>query len=189
MKTLIKSVAIMGIGGCGVNTLGRLNFASVKEMEFLAVNTDARSLLRSKVLNQIQLGNGGRGTGGNPSVGSLAAEQSGELREALKDVGVVVLIAGMSGGTGGASWVIARMAKTSGAQVFAVGILPFCHELRGEQAKDALVKLRRHTDHVKVIQNESINVANTDLESAFGIIDRAVQAEIENIVERFQVKD
>jgi len=123
IKSKVKTgVKIIGVGGCGVNILGKLNLTSVKDVEFLAVNTDARSLMRSKVVNQIQLSDGGKGTGGNILIGQLAAEQSDELREALKDIDVVVMIAGMSGGTGGASWVIAKMAKALGAQVFAVAI-------------------------------------------------------------------
>jgi cell division protein FtsZ len=72
------------------------------------------------------------GTGGNPSLGEQAAEESKEvISNALKDSDMVFITAGMGGGTGsGAAPVVAQVAKEAGYLTVGVVTYPFCFEGR-----------------------------------------------------------
>ena len=65
-------VRIIGVGGAGINAVGRMIEAGVSGVRFIAVNTDAQALGQSEALIQVQIGRratGARGTGGDPDLG------------------------------------------------------------------------------------------------------------------------
>lgn len=72
------------------------------------------------------------GTGGNPSLGEQAAEESKEaIAGALKDSDLVFITAGMGGGTGsGAAPVVAQISKEAGYLTVGVVTYPFSFEGR-----------------------------------------------------------
>lgn len=72
------------------------------------------------------------GTGGNPSLGEQAAEESKEaIANALKGSDLVFITAGMGGGTGsGAAPVVAQIAKEAGYLTVGVVTYPFSFEGR-----------------------------------------------------------
>ena len=76
----------IGIGGGGSNAITRMVRENIKGVEFIAMNTDAQALAMAEVPIRIQLGEKltrGLGAGGDPSVGSKAAEES---RQAIQEV-------------------------------------------------------------------------------------------------------
>ncbi len=87
----------------------------------------------------------GTGCGGDPEAGKRAAwEAEGEVRAAVKGARMVLLCAGLGGGTGsGAAPVLARIAREEGAFVAAVVTLPFSFEgaRRAAQARTAADEL------------------------------------------------
>ena len=64
-------------------------------VEFWTVNTDAQALVQSQADNRLQIGKQvtrGLGTGGNPELGEVAAEESQEhIREAVAGADLVGL--------------------------------------------------------------------------------------------------
>ena len=88
-------IKVVGVGGGGTNAVNRMVEAGVKGVEFIAVNTDRQSLLRSDADKTIHIGEEitrGLGAGANPEVGCQAAEESrDEIREALADADMVLL--------------------------------------------------------------------------------------------------
>ena len=72
----------------------------------------------------------GLGAGGRPEVGERAAEESIEtLAEVLRGSDMVFITAGMGGGTGtGASPIVAKLARESGALTVGVVTKPFDFE-------------------------------------------------------------
>src|SRR5918912_2056848 len=93
--------------------------ASLKGVEFIAVNTDAQALLASDADVKLDVGREltrGLGAGSNPDVGRQAAEDHAEeLEEVLKGADMVFVTAGEGGGTGtGGAPVVARLAKGQG---------------------------------------------------------------------------
>ena len=93
---------------------------SSQGVEFWAVNTDAQALESSSCLNKLQLGaelTRGLGTGGDPSLGAAAAQESAaDVARAVAGADLVFITAGMGGGTGtGAAPSVAKAAKEAGA--------------------------------------------------------------------------
>ena len=85
-------------------------------------------------------------------------EEKDLIRKNLEGVDLVFLLAGLGGGTGGgAVSVIARLARDSGALVFAFTPLPFSWEKgRHAQAEQCLADLRKHANAVIPLPNDSL---------------------------------
>ena len=62
-QNYLAVIKVVGIGGGGANAVNRMIDAGLKGVEFIAVNTDAQVLARTKAANQIQLGSSGLGAG------------------------------------------------------------------------------------------------------------------------------
>ncbi len=158
--TVIK---IIGCGGGGSSAVNRMVDAGVSDVEFIVMNTDMQALRISKAQKKIPIGQqltGGLGAGGNPEVGEKAAEEDVEsITEIVSGADMVIITAGMGGGTGtGSAPVVARIAKEQGALTLAVVTTPFDFEaaIRKEYATNGLEKLREHVDSLIVIPNQQI---------------------------------
>lgn len=157
-------IRVIGVGGGGGNAINSMiATAQIKGVEFIAVNTDAQALLRSQADTKIQIGEGltrGLGSGGNPSVGSQAAEESSEkIKGMVEESDMVFITAGMGGGTGtGAAPIIASIAKEAGALTVAVVTKPFTFEgtRRAVQAEEGIEELKDKVDTLIVIPNQRI---------------------------------
>ena len=108
----IIPIKIIGIGGAGSNVLDRVVLDGMDKADLIAANTDVQSLASSVAAAKVQLGRSitrGLGTGGDPELGFTSAYESGEeIRAALADARLVLICAGLGGGTGsGAGPVIA----------------------------------------------------------------------------------
>ncbi len=161
-EALIK---VIGVGGGGGNAVNRMVEADIRQVEFIAVNTDAQDLRRSKAPNRIQIGENltkGLGVGGDPARGKEAAMESAELlREAVADADLIFITAGMGGGTGtGAAPVVAQSAKENNPNALLIGVVtrPFGFEAktRADQAQAGIQELRKYTDCLLVIPNDRI---------------------------------
>lgn len=168
-------IKVIGVGGGGGNAVNRMVESDVRLVEFVAVNTDAQDLRRSKAPNRIQIGENltkGLGVGGDPAKGKEAALESYELiKEAVSDADLLFITAGMGGGTGtGAAPVVAEAAKKNNPNALVIGVVtrPFGFEgtPRAEQAQAGIQELRTHTDCLLVIPNDRIlSVVDRDTSS------------------------
>ncbi len=162
--TNFAKIRVMGIGGGGSNALNSMiSQSSIQGVDFIAVNTDAQSLLLNQSATKVQIGEEltkGLGSGGNPEVGIQAAEESYEkLKDILDGTDMVFLAAGMGGGTGtGSTPVIARAAKEIGALTVAVVTKPFIFEgtRRMVVAEEGIEQLKDKVDTLIVIPNQRI---------------------------------
>src|SRR2546426_11030012 len=71
-------IKVVGIGGGGVNAVNRMIEAGLKGVEFIAVNTDAQTLLMSDADVKLDIGREttrGLGAGSDPDVGRHASEE------------------------------------------------------------------------------------------------------------------
>ena len=176
--TIIK---VIGCGGGGSSAVRRMIEADVQGVDFSVINTDLQALDSSPAPNKIQIGaklTGGLGAGGNPEVGENAAtEDSESIEKAVIGADMVIITAGMGGGTGtGSIPIVADIARKSGALTIAVVTTPFEFEGAGrmKNAREGLSKLRENVDSLIVIPNEQV----------FKIIDRKI-----NFREAFQLAD
>src|SRR3989338_11108523 len=113
-------IKVFGVGGAGCNAVNRMIEASLSNVEFWAVNTDAQALQLCSAPNKIQVGTKltkGLGAGGNPTIGLKAAEESrDELAVAIEGSDMVFITCGMGGGTGtGGAAIVAEVARDMGA--------------------------------------------------------------------------
>ncbi|MDO8553689.1 MAG: cell division protein FtsZ [Candidatus Micrarchaeota archaeon] len=187
-----QKIYIIGSGGSGSNTLDRLFELGIEGVKLVAMNTDAKHLLRVKANKKIILGkkiSGGRGAGSNPAIGEESAKESAnEIKEALADASLVFITCGMGGGTGtGSAPVIAEQAKAAGALTVAVVTLPFASEgkIRMENAMQGLEKLKKYTDTLIVIKNDKLLslVPDLPLNTAFKVCDEILAGSVKGITE------
>ena len=189
LKTNIK---IVGCGGGGTNTIGRIVEEGITGAELYAANTDAQHLLAINAPNKILLGRRctrGLGAGALPRVGEeAAAEADDELRRSLMDAHIVFVTAGMGGGTGtGSAPYVAKLAKDMGALTVAVVTYPFKAEgnIRAENAEWGLERLRESADTVIVIPNDKLLeiCPRLAINEAFKVADEVLVRAIKGITE------
>ena len=156
-------IKVIGVGGAGGNAINNMIAAKLRGVEFIVANTDSQDLERSACSHRIQLGASvtkGLGSGADPEIGRLSAEESiNDIRESAAGADMVFLTAGMGGGTGtGATPVMAREARESGALSVAVVTKPFSFEgdKRMARALDGIDRLKKEVDTLIMIPNERL---------------------------------
>ena len=191
------SIVVIGTGGGGSNAVDGMIARGIKGVKFIAINTDAQDLRKSRADVKLQIGSqitGGRGAGGIPEIGEKAAlEDEEEIARILEGVDMVFVTAGMGGGTGtGSAPVIARIAKSQGALTVGVVTKPFDFEksYRMELAEIGIAKLRESVDTLIVIPNQKLldNVdRKTSIPEAFrkanDVLCQGVQGISDSIIE------
>jgi len=187
----LAHLKVIGVGGGGCNAVNKMIEAGIEGVECISANTDYKSLRRSKAAKKIQLGKSltkGLGSGGNPTIGKEAAlESTDEIQKCLEGADMVVVAAGMGGGTGtGAAPVVAEISKKLGILTVGVVSRPFEHEgpVRKAQAEDGLRAMLPHVDAIVVIPNERINLVceqDIELASAFSRVDEVLVQAIQGI--------
>ncbi|MFP7695990.1 cell division protein FtsZ [Trueperella sp. LYQ143] len=157
------NIKVVGVGGGGVNAIDRMIQDGLAGVDFIAVNTDSQSLMKSEAHVKLDIGqkvSNGLGAGADPTVGKRAAEENLELVvEAIRGSDMVFVTAGEGGGTGtGAAPVIARAAREDGALTVGVVTRPFSHEglQRTRNADSGITELREAVDTLIVIPNDRL---------------------------------
>ena len=189
-KTNIK---VVGVGGAGGNAVNRMIAEGLQSVEFVAVNTDAKDLLRSDADVKISLGdnqNRGLGAGADPERGMKAAQDhQSDIEEALKGADMVFVTCGEGGGTGtGASPIVARAAHQQGALTIAVVTRPFAFEgpQRANKAELGIENLRKEVDALIVIPNDrllELSDRSIGIVDAFKTADSALMAGVRGITD------
>ncbi len=184
-------IRVIGVGGSGGNAVNHMVSSHIEGVDFIAVNTDAQDLQRSKAPKKIHIGRTltrGLGTGMNASVGKQAAEETREeIQEALKGSDMVFVTCGMGGGTGtGAAPVIAHIARELGALTVGVVTKPFSFEgqQRNRLAEQGVSELKKAVDALVMIPNDKILAIvsrETGIKNAFAMCDDILKQAVEGI--------
>ena len=187
----MPKIKVIGVGGGGGNAVNRMVDMGVKNVEFIAVNTDEHVLRLSKASQKVQIGEKltkGKGAGSKPDIGKSAAEESNdEIAALLKDTDMVFVTAGMGGGTGtGAAPVVAKIAKDMGILTVGVVTTPFAFEgkRRMNQAKEGIEDLAQYVDSLMVIPNENLKYVTDEkitLLNAFEIANDVLRQGVQSI--------
>ncbi len=172
---------VVGVGGAGGNAINRMIFSGLSGVEFIAINTDLQALNTCKAPTRLQVGRNltrGLGAGAKPEIGRRALEENKEeVFNALTDVDMIFVTAGMGGGTGtGAAPVVAEIAKDLGALTVGIVTKPFLFEgpKRMQRAEEGIAELKERVDTLIVIPNQrllSIVSKDTRLNKAFQLAD------------------
>lgn len=187
----LAQIKVIGVGGGGSNAVNRMISEGIKNVEFIAVNTDAQALAFSQATQKIQIGDKltkGLGAGANPEIGEKAANESKEaIEQIIKGSDMVFITAGMGGGTGtGGAPVIAEIAKSLGILTVGVVTKPFSFEgkKRMTQAEQGINRLKENVDSLVTIPNErllSIVDKKTSLVQAFYLADDVLRQGVQSI--------
>ncbi len=191
------TIKVIGVGGAGNNAVNRMVESGIKNVEFIAVNTDRQALVLSKAASKIQIGEKitrGLGAGANPDIGSQAAEESrAEIAEVLKGADMVFVTAGMGGGTGtGAAPIVAATAKEMGILTIGVVTKPFTFEgkKRLAQAERGVASLKGKVDTLVVIPNDKLLQVidrKTSMIEAFRMADDVLRQGVQGISDLISV--
>ena len=175
-------IAVLGLGGGGGRIVSRLSeIAPWSQLDVAAADTDADALEHVGEVTRIALGQEWtrqEGCGGDIVLGERAASASAErLREFIQDARLLIVVAGLGGGTGsGAAKVVARLAREAELSAMFLLTLPFAFEgnWRRQEADKCLAPLRRLADAVIVLPSDLLFTAlpaDTAATEAFRLAD------------------
>ncbi|AEC01276.1 hypothetical protein [Parasphaerochaeta coccoides] len=207
-----RDIKVIGIGGCGCNVVNRildtggigspdaaketlsldLEHEANHDIHFIAMNTNQHALGSSLADTRIFLG--GEGIVEQPSpmdVKRFVKDGAEEIRQAITGAGMVILIAGMGGGTGtGATPAVARIARELGILTLGFVTTPFSFEgkKRIEEAERGVRELAGTVDTLVVIPNDKLFESanpNTSIQDAFHVSDEVVRLGVRTVMDTF----
>jgi len=171
-------MVVMGVGGSGVQAVEAMSKLD-PSLSAVAVDTDTKMLEACSMEQFVHIGaivTNGLSAGGDVELGRQAIEKnSSGIRKQLREVDLLVVVAGLGGGTGsGAVPVITRLAREAGALVLCMVSMPFNFEGRkiSNIAEAALKRIRTHADAIVRIPNERLldrTDADLPVEEAFAL--------------------
>src|SRR5438876_4416696 len=184
-------IKVVGVGGGGVNAVNRMIESGLKGVEFVAINTDAQTLLMSDADVKLDIGREttrGLGAGSDPDVGRRAAEEHREeIEEIIKGADMVFITAGEGGGTGtGGARIVADIARELNALTIGVVTRPFGFEgrKRATQAEIGIADLKKAVDTLIIVPNDRLlQVSNpeTPMVDAFRMADQVLYQGVDGI--------
>ncbi|NEG70018.1 cell division protein FtsZ [Bifidobacterium choloepi] len=186
-------IKVVGVGGAGGNAINRMIDAGLRNVDFVAINTDERDLMRNLAESKLTLSDTssrGLGAGADPEKGAKAAQNhQTEIEEMVKGADMVFVTCGEGGGTGtGASPIVARAARQQGALTIAVVTRPFNFEgpVRAASAVKGIQALREEVDAIIVIPNDrllELSDRSIGIVDAFKTADTALLAGVQGITD------
>ena len=198
-EELSNPIKVIGIGGCGSNTVNHIYREGVTGMDLIVCNSDGKSLKQSLVPAKIQLGDTGLGAEGKPEVAkNMAIERREEIKKIISpNTKMLFIVAGMGGGTGsGAAPVVAEIAKSitddnakSKIYVGAVVTTPLSFEgaRRKKVAEEGIQELKKHVDSITIMDNDKLrDYDNLSMANAFKIADDMAFEAIKSMIETFK---
>ena len=190
-------IKIIGIGGCGSNSVNLMYRQGIKDVDFMVCDTDRQALAISPIQAKIQLGarlTKGLGAGSrSEAYENEAIESIDEIKEILGSyTKMVFIIAGLGGGTGAvAATIIAKTAKEMGILTVGIFTMPFSFESkkRKHRADEGIKNLRDCVDTILIINNDKVQemFGNRPLDYAFEQADNAIAAAVRGISEAITI--
>ena len=186
-------IKVIGVGGAGNNAVNRMIEEGIRNVQFIAINTEEQALAQSKANFQMHIGKNttkGLGAGSNPILGEMAAREDEEnIRSVLTGTDMVFVTAGMGGGTGtGAAPVVCEIAKSMGILTVGIVTKPFIFEgkRRRNNAEDGIARMKRNVDALIVVENNNLLKAvpkGTTMVEAFSEADGVLKKGVQGITD------
>ena len=152
----IMKLKVIGVGTFGTKLAAGIASENIPNVSCAAIDTDGYVIENSELEDVLLIGNSGLGTGGQVSVGKEAAEAATtEIEKMISDADVILLTAGMGGGTGsGTSPIIARIAHEKGIIVYAAvtHVFDFEGPYMTEFSIEGIKELAKYVDSVLVAE-------------------------------------
>ena len=189
-------IKVIGVGGGGTRIVQFMRERGLTGVQFVVVDTNAQDLERATVPEKVQIGaktTGGLGTFFTHEKGLKAAEESrAELKQELAGADLVIIVAGMGGGTSsGASLAIAQIARKLGIEVLALVTLPFAFEGKKHAlvAQWFLCELAPHVDTLIAYDNNdfmSLRDGAMSVSTAFELVNARLFHTLQGIIASWQ---
>ncbi len=192
---VIAKIKVIGVGGGGNNTIHSMIKEGIEGVEFIVANTDEQILNSSPAETVIALGTSAKGLGAGavPEEGRKAALESEALiKESIKGADMVIIAAGMGGGTGtGAAPVIARLAKEQGSLTVGIVTTPFSFEgtQRSKNAEEGLKNISEAVDSLIIVSNDKLleQFGGISLKDSFVYADKTLKQTVRTITDLITV--
>lgn len=185
------NIKVVGVGGGGGNAINRMVRSKLKDIDFIAINTDSQVLANSQANHKVVIGTKttrGLGAGANAELGKKAAEEDREsIKRVIDGADMVFITLGLGGGSGtGAGPVVADVAREMGALVVAVVTKPFSFEgaRRMRVADEGWKELKEKVDTIITIPNDKLlNLIDrkTSVIDAFEVVDDVLLQGVQGI--------
>ncbi len=184
-------IKVVGVGGSGSNAVTRMMKCKLEGVELIAINTDLQDLKKASAHTKIRIGQEstkGLGTGMNPNLGKIAAEEDRDtIKQAIAGADLIFIACGLGGGTGtGVAPVVAQIAKEMGILTIAVVTTPFSFE--GKERSRIATKgeevLKDSVDTLISVSNDKLyNFIDSkmSIESAFWMCDEVLRQAVSGI--------
>ncbi len=158
-----NDILIVGVGGAGGRIVQGLVGLVPEPLRTAMIDTDADALAASGCVSKLQIGSHlahGKGTGGDAGLGRRAAGEDSEMiRGLLTDTRMVLVVAGLGGGTGSSVAVeVLKAAGLADIPTLCFATLPFQFESKGraELARGAVPEIREATDGLILVPNDKL---------------------------------
>jgi len=194
-KEAIKKtkIRVIGLGGGGGNIVSEIA-GQISKASFVLANTDLKALkIGSRKAIKFLFGQNltrHLGTGMNPEMGRLAAENEKEkIKKICQGQDLCILVASLGGGTGsGAITTFAKICKSLGNLTYGIFTLPFKFEgeKKMEIALNALKEVKNYLNILSIIPNELVFQAidkNTPLKEALSAINNFLAKSLGGLIE------
>ena len=190
---------VIGVGGAGCNLLAAMRANGTFDgygpgTELIAVDLCPDTLLHVAATNKItpssmpiktlpiaECGSGGRVNAGR----AAALRHHDQLKGLMSGGDVVILIAGLGGGTGsGVTPILAAWSRAAGVYTVVVAVSPFDFGGSIRQSANALKSLRRKTDRVIHFSNQAVGVELGDeatLGDVFAVQEQRISAWVQGL--------
>jgi cell division protein FtsZ len=178
-----NDILVIGIGGSGGRLVDALAACAPEAVRTAMIDTDAAALAASQAISKLQIGShvtNGQGTGGDAGLARRAATDDAEIiRGLFSDARLVVVLAGLGGGTGSAvTPEVIKAAGLSGTPTLCVATQPFAFEgaPRAALARAAVPEIREAADGLILIPNDKLfkSVGADKVTEAFPAADAAL---------------
>jgi cell division protein FtsZ len=158
-----SDILIVGVGGAGGRIVQGLTDLVPDPLRTAMIDTDADALAASACVTKLQVGSHlahGKGTGGDAGVGRRAAGEDSEMiRGLVTEAGMVLVVAGLGGGTGSAVTVeVLKAAGLAEIPTLCFATLPFTFESEGrtDLARRMVPEIREATDGLILVPNDKL---------------------------------
>ena len=154
-----REIKVIGVGGCGSNTVHYLITRGVPGVEYICANNATDAQNRCSSHKTIQLYRHRQPMGEQLDRSRITPELAdGGFRSSIEGTDTLFVVAGMGGRTGTqVAPEVARIARSMGILTVAVVTMPFNYEIgRTRYAGIGLVELQANVDSLIVISNDKL---------------------------------
>lgn len=158
-----KKVAIIGVGETGYSMIENIYNQNNSKYNLIAIGTNVKSLVDIVKVKKIQLGSKfikkfNRGM--RPNLAKEAVlDNYNDIKDALDDIDIVVIITGLGGGTGsGATPIVLKIAKEVCGHTICLVSKPFLFEglVRRRISERALDEIQKECNSVLILEYEKL---------------------------------